>query len=966
MTLTSHLRSALIVGASAGVLATFAGAAAAQTTPADAPQATARGGNVVETLVVTAQRREENLQQVPVAVSAFSAETLKAARIDGGQNLLQAVPNVNFTRSNFGSYNLSIRGIGNKVIGNSGEAGVSFHENSSPLTYNRLADAEFYDVDRVEVLRGPQGTLYGRNATGGVVNVITTRPGDKFGGWGTAEYGNYNSVRLKGAVNIPLSDFLAVRWAGFFLKRDGFAKNTFTGNDVDSRDIKSSRLSIRVHPNDVLDVTAMWEHFEEKDSRNRIGKQLCNADPGPTSIGAVPVLGLNRNLLSQGCLPGSRYDASAFGAVNTAATLGGIYLPFIGLAPQGNLLAGKLQDPNLRHIESVVNPTYSARENFFQIDGKIRLPHELTFETLTSFNYDRGSSYQDYNRIIPNLVFTPVGAAAAIFPGGFVNDGQVGRANTLRSFDYYPIKSTEFTTEARIYSNWGGAWDFSLGGLHSAFHIRSDYYVFSNGLTAFATVQDILAGAPGRLPFYIDPGFPPSGAAGHNYYDNGADNYISSNAVFGELYWRPTDSLRVTGGLRFTRDHKESDPDPVTLFAQPTQVAPPPGSGLIPNPVFNGGRGHPLAPVLTLTEKATTGRVNVEWTPHLDFTDSTMLYASYSRGYKAGGFNTPCDVQSPGCGSVPRNFAPEFVDAYEIGTKNTLAGGSVLLNLTAFHYDYSGYQIASIINKSSVNQNVDAKIDGVELESVWEPVHNLRFNLNAGWLHTKLTGGTLLDTLDRTQGNPALAVIKASDGSNCVVNRAALANLVAVQEGLPGAPNVPGVTGAPTALLGACSGLFSAFGLYNYAGMNVTTAPIAVNGAPGPNTIVQVGQGVAVNLHGKKLPNAPEWTVSFGAQYTWDVTDWRVTLRGDYYRQGDSWARVYNSVSDKLKGYQNINATLTLANPGWNFDVQLFVKNLTNETPITDAYVTDDSSGLFANTFTLDPRTYGVAVTKRF
>ena len=956
MSKTLHLRGLLVTGASALALTSVAAPVAAQTA----------GGSVIQELVVTAQRREEGLQTVPVAVSAFSEESLRTQRLDGGQNLLQAIPNVNFSRGNFGPFNFSVRGIGTKVVGGSGEAGVSFHENGSPQTSNRLADAEFYDVDRIEVLRGPQGTLYGRNATGGVVNVITTKPGEDFGGYVGGEYGNYNSVRLRGALNVPLNDMMAVRLAGFYLNRDGFGTNTATGHDTDDRNISSTRLSFRLRPNDALDVNAIWEHFNEKDSRSRIGKQLCITDPGPSSLGPVPVSTANQGYLSQGCLPGSRYQPAAYGAPHSVATLGGLLGQASGLA-QGNLNAGKVQSRNLYDIESVREPIYQGQQDFFQIDARLNISDTLTFNSLTSVNYNDGYSYQDYNRTIPTRPFTPAGALAAIFPGGFVDDPQVGRSNLLRQFDMTTLDTKEFTQEFRLSSNTGGAFDFSAGAIHIKYLSTTDYYVFSNGLTAYAQLQDILAGQPGRFPFYVDPSLPPNDGEGRNYYDSRTTNRITSNAVFGEIYWRPTETLSVTGGLRLTEDKKRNIPYPVVLLAQPTRVAPPPASGVIPNPNFNGGRGYPPPPVLRRKDNATTGRLSLEWSPDLSFSEQSMFYATYSRGYKGGGFNTPCDNQSPGCGAVPQTFAPEFVNAYEIGSKNVLAGGRVVLNATAFYYDYKDYQISGIINKSAVNTNVDAKIKGVELESVWQPVRNLRFNLNAGWLDTEIQGGSQVDTQDRTQGNPALAVIKAQDGANCVVSRAGLAQLVAINQGLPGTPNVPGVTGSPTALLGACNGLFSAFGLYNYTGMNVTTAPIFVNGAPGPNTTVQVGQGVAVALDGKELPNSPKWTLNLGAQYTFEFgSDWQAILRADYYRQDDSYARIFNSTTDALKGYKNVNATLTVTNSALDMDLQVFVKNLTDESPITDLYLTDDSSGLFTNTFTMDPRTYGVALTKRF
>ena len=942
MSKTLHLRSLLVVGASAAALTAMSSPAFAQ------------GSNVIEELVVTAQRREESLQDVPVAVSAFSEDALRVQRIDGGQNLLQAIPNVNFSRSNFGGYNLSIRGIGTKVVG-SGEAGVSFHQNNTPQSANHLADAEFYDVERVEVLRGPQGTLYGRNATGGVVNVITVKPivgEDHISGWASAEYGNYKTTRVKGAVNIPLNDMMAIRWAGSYVKRDGYGTNTFTGNDIDDRDLSSSRLQIRIKPNDVLDVNVLWEHFNEKDSRSRIGKQLCIADPGPATIGGVPT-GTNRNYFSQGCLPGSRYQDSAFGAVNSVATLGGL-LAQLGGFSQGDLNAGKVQDHDLLNIESVTDPIYQAQQDFFQIDAQVAVTENLTLASLTGVNYNEGYSYQDYNRIVGPGVFTPVGGAAIVAPGGFINDPQVGRGNKLRSFDLGRTDSKEFTQEMRLFSNNEGAWNFSVGGIYSKSQGVTDYYVFSNSLTGFAQLND-LGGIPNVFPFYVDPNFPPSDNEGRNYYDSRGHGVTTSKAVFGEVYWNIADTLKLTAGLRYTDDHKVLDSTPITLLAGPTKIAPPPGSGTIPNPNFTGGRGAAPAVRVDYQNAATTGRLNLQWTPELSFTDHSTFYATYSRGYKAGGFNTPCDATTPGCAATTSSFAPENLDAVEIGTKNSLLNGSLIFNATAFYYNYKGYQISKIVNKSSQNENVDAKIKGVEIESIWEPIHNLRFNMQYGWLDTEIQNGASIDTMNRTQGNPNLVVVKATDGSNCVATTSGVATILAV---------------APTAVLGICSGLPAALsvptGVYNYPA-GVATAPAFVNNAPGTNTVANIGQGIPVALTGKELPNSPKFTFSFGAQYKWEMSDaWNLTARADYYRQDDSYARIFNSTTDKLEGYQNINATVTVSNPDWGLDVQLYGKNLTDEQPITDLYLTDDSSGLFTNTFTLEPRQYGVTVTKKF
>ena len=151
--------------------------------------------------------------------------------------------------------------------------------------------------------------------------------------------------------------------------------------------------------------------------------------------------------------------------------------------------------------------------------------------------------------------------------------------------------------------------------------------------------------------------------------------------------------------------------------------------------LFLPGSGVTALPEQKVTFNEPTGRLNLEWTPKLSFTDKTLLYASYSRGYKGGGFNPP---QSAGQHLFSDTYAPEFINAIELGAKNTLLDGRLILNGTLFHYDYSGYQVSEIIQRTSVNENINAKIYGAEFEGIWEPVQNLRFNANVGYLHTEL------------------------------------------------------------------------------------------------------------------------------------------------------------------------------------------------------------------------------------
>ncbi|HEX5775056.1 MAG TPA: TonB-dependent receptor, partial [Caulobacteraceae bacterium] len=162
------------------------------------PQGTSGAGDAaeVEALIVTAQKKEEQIQDVPIAISAFTQRDLEAQKVEGGFDLLKVIPNVTFSKSNFSSYNFSIRGVGTKAISATTDPGVAVAFNNTTLIQNRLFEQEYFDIERVEVLRGPQGTLYGRNATSGVINVISAKPDlSDFTGSLKAEVGNYNTRR---------------------------------------------------------------------------------------------------------------------------------------------------------------------------------------------------------------------------------------------------------------------------------------------------------------------------------------------------------------------------------------------------------------------------------------------------------------------------------------------------------------------------------------------------------------------------------------------------------------------------------------------------------------------------------------------------------------------------------------------------------------------------------------------------
>ena len=273
----------------------------------------------VETVTVTSSKLGgADVQSIPIAITALSQEQLTATQTAGGPDLVKQVPNLTFSKTNFTGYNIQIRGIGTQAISVTTDPAVAVAFNDTPFIRNHFFEQEFYDLSQAEVLRGPQGTLYGSNATAGVVNITSAKPTDQFEAMASADIGNYKNRRFEAMLNLPISgDKLDLRIAGEWTKRDGYTFNETTGQQIDGRDLWSGRATIGWKPTSNFQTYLIWEHFQEDDDRLRSGKQLCKTDPGPSSVTAadgtvVPVapaggnvFSLNDAYLSQGCLPSS-------------------------------------------------------------------------------------------------------------------------------------------------------------------------------------------------------------------------------------------------------------------------------------------------------------------------------------------------------------------------------------------------------------------------------------------------------------------------------------------------------------------------------------------------------------------------------------------------------------------------------------------------------------------------------------
>ena len=973
------------------------------------PQSASAGGDV-EALIVTAQKREENIQDVPIAMSAFSQETLENRQVAGGPDLITQVPNMSFTKTNFTSYSIQIRGIGTQAISATTDPAVAVAFNNTPFIRNRFFEQEFFDLERLEVLRGPQGTLYGRNATAGVVNLISAKPKFFAEAKGSLDLGNYNSRRIEGMLNIPLvEDVVALRMAGAWTKRDGYAFNEFTGEQIDGRNLWSIRLSLRFEPTDWISANLIWEHFEEDDDRLRSGKQLCKKHI-VTHVGGIPVPesgGSGQSpgaYVAQGCTAVSLYSDEAFQTPNGKslpyyAPLSDLGLPiFDSIDPY----VSATQSRDLRVIESTVEPDYRANADIAELQVSIDLSDNLTLNSETAYSTDSLFSLQDFNRFTTaSGIFDPnddaqTGGVAPIDDNGFYCDPQLGCSDRLLLVDLSTSDSSQFSQEFRLGSDFDGPLNFSLGANYLRHDAEDKYYVFINTLSLWADIGQAFtpgcSGRPGQqgetgqfanpeLIHSISCPYPdrnPIGALndqGRNYFLSKNPYKLISYAAFGELYYEITPGLKLTGGLRFTVDKKTAPQIPSWLLA---------------GPVFGSRPVGPFPTTQTIVQewREPTGRLALDWKPVLSFTDETLVYASYAHGYKAGGANPPPpvfatygspDADGPPIEILPDTFGPEFVDAFEVGTKNTLFDGVLTLNLTGFYYDYKGYQTSEIRNRSAVNSNYDAEVWGAELEADWRVSEALRLGFKGGYNGTRIGDGqSAIDLMDRTAGNPDWMVYRPfpTIPSNCifpidVVTAGGIIHAGGMASGtgitswngmcvdayylnrdpitlLPYVENPTVWRRTPTGPIVALPAAYA-----DYAGFDPSAAP---NG----------GKGFSKDLGGNDLPNAPRYTATVTADYTLPLAgDWLLTLHGDYHYQAQSWGRIFNSDPyDRIEGFSTVNAAAIFTNDDAGWKVMAYVKNAFDETAITGTFLNSDDTGLTTNVFLTEPRLYGLRVTK--
>jgi iron complex outermembrane receptor protein len=639
-----------------------------QLAPTETSQPESRMPVGIQEIVVTAQKKAENLQDVPISITAVGGEALASTQGISLQALQGQIPNVqidNFANTPQSAV-FTVRGIG--VIEPDPYAGntVSIVVDGVPQFFSMGALLDLYDVDRIEVLRGPQGTLFGANTTGGVINVVTAQPTGKFGGHVKAVYGNYNRMDLTGSIEAPLvDDVLSLKVAGIHTQRKGWVTNVVDGSDLGRKNLDAVRAYLRFTPSANFDATLQGEYVN---ARNGSPIVINGARPGEVLYVAPGTEGMYVSPCATNgmCIAPDKY----YGANNS-------------VPDQSNM------------------DTYS---------GTLTMNWRNTglgdWTAITGYKRFKLREYTDQDG-------TPL----------FLND------------TYRRTVGWQFSQELRTNLELSDRLNVLVGG----FYLKDHYDHIQAYRLQFA--------APGLLQT--------------NLQDQ--DNYSISG--FAQAYWEVTDRLKLQAGMRYTHERTESAPSLITSIGAAA------GSNYT-------GEGNTV--IDSFTVGGSKGWDNVGWKLGADYeiADDTLLYASWARGFKSGGFTARVGV--PADGENP--YDPEKVDTFEAGVKADFLDHRLRVNLAAFYTNYRDMQVAQIYFDTDTNTQGNrilnagkSEIKGFELETTAAPVDGMTLRASLAYLDAKyktfLYGDPLSgETLDlegyRLQNAPKW---NASFGANFVI-----------------------------------------------------------------------------------------------------------------------------------------------------------------------------------------------------
>ena len=679
-------------------------------------------GSALEEVIVTAQKREESIQDVGIAITAFSGEQLDALGITDSTAIAEFTPGMHMSGNNAGyTQQFTIRGATQNDFNDLAEAPNAVYVDEAYQAAGQAQLFSQFDMERVEILKGPQGTLFGRNATGGLVHYVTKKPTDEFEGYGDFQYGRYDTIRFEGAVSGALTEGIKARVSGFYRSNDPILKNVFqpenvaqgfqplignagilggTGtlngsmdgqSDLWSEDSYSIRGQLLMEPSEDVDIEFKVQYAERQtssgpyqnvptisvvDHRGRVVNTLfSNSTTNPNSC--EQLIGSTDGTATTQCVPGGS----------------ALDLDFDDFRPSPDTDFFGYDDPD--GTDGLTMSTDHALSDYdtyqtWSVTGKVTI--DFDFATLVAvLNY----SDQDKD--------TSLDVDAGPGPQFIVTGDSI--------IDWY-TQEIRLEGEQDRYRWIVGTYYMAIDGEFS--QNLSDTI---GGLNTFATLFSPCVGA-------TFGGVSPLPASCGQFWDTSFDAFLQTKSfsLFGQVDYDVTDKLMFSLGARGIWEKKEYEFN--SNFFINTRDA-----------TVEGLRSGdtPLSPTpFPYHEEETddflwSGRAGLQFAAN----DDLMLYANFNRGVKAGSCNSPLLTFL-----FPHEYCydEEILLAYEAGFKSTILDGRARVNGSFFYYDYSDYQVFQFIGTSGAVFNADAEYYGGEVEIFANPIDNLDLILGIAYL----------------------------------------------------------------------------------------------------------------------------------------------------------------------------------------------------------------------------------------
>jgi iron complex outermembrane recepter protein len=692
----------------------------------------------LEDIVVVAQKRAQNLQDVPVAVSALTGGELQSRGVSETSDLQGFVPSLQITTP-YGRTqpNFSLRGVSvANEFSASTASPVGIYVDEVYQSFRASHGQQLYDLERIEVLRGPQGTLYGRNTTGGAISFFSNKPQlQETTGFLTIGYGNYDTKTAEGALEATLvPDKLGIRIAGTYAKGGGWQFNPAQNRKAGTTDTVAGRLSLRWKPDDRLDINIKGYFARD----NPVA-------PNPYALGQ---LAEGRDVLGY-----SRFDPAQNGGRplnddEVAADTGGNYYT----SSKGVALNIAYEISDSLSVTSITGYDYGKYRNSpFDCDGSPNNLCALRYNSTDSnFNQDVRFNFKSSKlNVVAGLYYgkdtvktrneidffgllKPILGSFGI-PDSFFN-APVSAPQAAAIVPAFLIDPTLDPTTA------AGCAPIATGNPNGFLDARSlialltDIQVNNSGGGGFGGAISAACRAAGAPPFG-----PINGEQRFNLSR-------PSMAIYADASYDLTDALTISLGLRYTKDKINYSNGRTVLYDLG-------GTNTVASTIPYSFPYDPSIPALAQREKANrlTGRANISY----KFSDNIMGYVNYSRGYRSGTFN---GLAYQGTNQV-YYIRPEQINAYEGGLKTRLFDRKVQLNLAGFYYDYKNHQVTQVIGATTFTRAANGHLYGGEAELTIQAMPNLRFDFAGSVLRSKYTGN-VLDPADpsspsrNVNGNP--------------------------------------------------------------------------------------------------------------------------------------------------------------------------------------------------------------------